>query len=223
MRWITNGCVSCLALGLIAGCGQSAAPPPAASAAEASTGQERAQSGAKQSESEQAPAATTEPQGPARLTVEAKVHGKPVAATVHLITAAGNDAESGESGQTINTQSGEYELRVEIKDAAAMLDKPTQSSNLTLHAGDDLHQSVEFPWAMIQLNVMVNGNLEHNATVQLSRQGSVVGSIKSGAAPVAISPGRYEAEVKARGATIAVKGLMFPEGATQTVPVNVQM
>jgi hypothetical protein len=164
-----------------------------------------------------------EASGPAAITVEAKVHGKAVDANVRLLGGDGSEVVAGKTGQTLSVQSGEYEMHVEITDAAVLLDKPTQRRPLTLHAGDNLHEAVEFPWAMVQLNVMVNGGLEKNASVMLSRQGKAVGTIKSGADPVAISPGHYEAEAKAGGATIQVKGLMFPEGATQTVPVNVQL
>jgi hypothetical protein len=161
--------------------------------------------------------------GPAQITVEAKVHGKTVEAKVRLRGSDGAEAASGASGQALRVQSGDYEMQVEISDASAMLDRPTQTRPLTLHAGDDLHEGVEFPWAMIQLNVVVNGNPDGGASVKLMRGGAEVAVLKSGAAPAAISPGRYEAEVSTHGTKINVQGLMFPEGATQTVSVRVQM
>ena len=90
-------------------------------------------------------------------------------------------------------------------------------------AGPFVETDLQSELAMIQLNVVINGRPTTNASVKLMRQGAEVGTLKSGADFVPISPGKYEAEVKAEGASIAVHGLMFPEGATQTVPVNVQM
>jgi hypothetical protein len=206
--WVATGCGSPQS--------QQASPQPAAA-----SGQEAPPAPPPQTSPE--PEAAQEPSGPAAITVEAKVHGKAVDANIRLLGSDGAEVAAGKTGQTLSVQSGEYEMHVEITSAAVMLDKPTQRRLLTVHAGDNLHEAVDFPWAMVQLNVMVNGRLEKNASVTLSRQGKEVGTLKSGAEPVAISPGHYEAVAKAGGATIQVSGLMFPEGATQTVPVNVQL
>jgi hypothetical protein len=178
---------------VLGGCGSPQAQEPMAQPAVAS-GQEAPV--APPPEPTPEPAAAQEPSGPAAITVEAKVHGKAVDANVRLLGADGSEVAAGKTGQALSVQSGEYEMQVQITDAAAMLDKPTQKRSLTLHAGDNLHEGVDFPWAMIQLNVMVNGRLEKNASVKLMRQGTEVGTVKSGAEPVPISPGRYEAEAR---------------------------
>lgn len=161
--------------------------------------------------------------GPATIAVDATVRGKSVAADVRLIGADGAEAANGHSGEPISVQSGEYTLHVSVTDEAALLDKPMQRRPLTIQGGDSLKETVDFPWAMIQLNVRVNGKPDNGAIVELKRQGAVVGTLKSGADPVPISPGRYDAAVKTRGTTIPVQGLMFPQGATQSTPVNVQL
>jgi hypothetical protein len=74
----------------------------------------------------------------------------------------------------------------------------------------------------VQLDVRVNGRSQPGAIVQLLRNGELVAELKSGAPPAPITPGRYEADVLLKGAKIRVKGLQFPEGGTQTVPVNVR-
>lgn len=212
---------SCLFAAL--GCGGGAAPQPAARSAAPSGGQETPVAQAPESEQEPQSLERPEAKGPARITVEAKVHGKAAPANVLLLGPDGGEVAHAASGQALSVQSGEYELQVQITAASALLDKPTQQRPLTLHAGDDLHESVEFPWAMVQLNVMVNGSADPNATIRLSRGGSDVGVLKSGAAPAPISPGRYDAEATTHGAKIKVDGLLFPEGATQSVPVNVRL
>jgi len=192
-------------------------PPPAAS------GDEVAAPPAPPPTAEAEPAPPPAPSGPASITIEAKVHGQAVPATIKIIDDGGQTVASGKSGEALNLKSGEYELHVTVSDASVLLDRPTQRRVLTLHAGDNAHETVEFPWAKIQLNVVINGTPAKSASVRLMRQGAEVGVLKSGADFVPISPGKYEAEVKAEGASIAVHGLMFPEGATQTVPVNVQL
>jgi hypothetical protein len=78
------------------------------------------------------------------------------------------------------------------------------------------------PRTNVQLDVRVNGRSQPGAIVQLLRNGEVVAEMKSGAPPAPIAPGRYEADVLLKGAKIRVKGLQFPEGGTQIVPVNVR-
>jgi hypothetical protein len=224
MRFIAAKDLGSLAIGLclVAGCG-AAAPVPSASSPPRSEGNEVAAPEPRHTEPAAAAIAEVERSGPAKVTVEAKVHGKAVPANVRLLGADGGEAASGKAGEPISVQSGEYEILVSITDPAALLDKPTQRRPLTVHPGDDLHEVAEFPWAMIQLNVMINGRSASGASVRLLRQGAEVGTLKSGADFTAISPGRYEAEVKVQGSSIEVHGLMFPEGATQTVPVNAQL
>jgi hypothetical protein len=174
------------------------------------------------------PSVETEPavppaSGPATVTIEAKVNGKVVSAGVRILGPDGAEVAVGKSGDPIAVQSGEYTLAVDITDEAVLLDKPTQERSLTVNAGDSLQQRVDFPWAKIQLNVRINGNLDSSAEVLLGRKGAHVATLKSGAPAVPISPGRYEAEVHTKGSTTKVEGLMFPEGATQSVPVNLQL
>src|SRR5262245_46059337 len=184
-------------------------------------------SGAEHAESEpvaaEPAAAQSAPSGPARVTVDARVHGQSVAADVRLIGPEGEDVAHGSSGEALQVSSGEYEMQVTIRDAAALADKPTKRRKLTLAPGDDLQHQVDFPWAMIQLNVVVNGTADSAAVVHRMPQGSEVATFKSGAPPAPITPGRYSAQVKTRGMSIEVPSLMFPDSATQSVPVRVQM
>lgn len=171
-------------------------------------------------------ATNTEPApkaGPASLSLDAQVHGKSVPANVRLLSADGNEIASGPSGQAIQLPSGEYTLEVQINDASAMLDTPTQRRQLTIHGGDALQERAEFPWAMIQLNVRVNGTLDRKAEVVLMRDGQEVAKVHSGVEPAAITPGRYEATVLTHGAKIEVKGMQFPEGGTAVKPIDVHM
>jgi hypothetical protein len=194
-------------------------PAPAASGGE----QAAAEPAVDRAAPDESGAPVTAASGPAKITVDARVRGQSVAADVRLIGPGGEDAAHGGSGEALQATSGEYEMQVTIRDASALADKPTQRRKLTLSPGDDLHEPVDFPWAMIQLNVVVNGSPDPGAVVHLMRDGEEVAAFKSGAAPAPISPGRYSAQVKTHGASIDVASLMFPDGATQSVPVRVQM
>jgi hypothetical protein len=218
-------CMLLCALGC--GGGASEARPPASASPgleDESATETAAEPSAPSANAESATNAEPAPKaGPASLSLEAKVHGKSVPANVRLLSADGNEVASGPAGQAIQLPSGEYTLEVQVNDAAAMLDTPTQRRQLTIHGGDALQEVAEFPWAMIQLNVRVNGALDRKAEVLLMRDGEQVAKVHSGAEPTAITPGRYEATVLTRGAKIEVKGMQFPEGGTAVKPVDVHM
>jgi hypothetical protein len=84
-------------------------------------------------------------------------------------------------------------------------------------------QPVSFPWAAIQLRVRVNGQVNRKAKVDIMRDGEVLATLQSDQPHVKFSPGRYEAKVRVGGAKIDAPELLFPEGATRTVPVDIQM
>jgi hypothetical protein len=126
-------------------------------------------------------------------------------------------------GQKLTVPSGVYTLEVAVTDEKALIDKPTEEREVTLIAGADSTETVDFPYSKIKLNVRVNGALDTKAVVRVMRKGAVVAEIRSAGEHVMISPGRYGAEVKARGAVIEIDELMFPQGATREMPVGVQI
>ncbi|MDD9932300.1 MAG: hypothetical protein OXT09_01775 [Myxococcales bacterium] len=163
------------------------------------------------------------PAGPARITVRARVKGEPVAAQVALLAASGAEVASGGSGEPLSAPAGEYTLVVAIEDPSVLVDRPTQRGPITLVPGASADHPVEFPWASVQLRVRVNGRVDEGAKVDILRNGEVVATMKSDAAHVLVSPGRYGAKVRTRGAEVEVQQLMFPQGATRAVPVDVPM
>jgi hypothetical protein len=160
--------------------------------------------------------------GPASMNVRALVAGQAVPAHVRVLDGSGKVLTEAESGTVISLSAGKHRIELQISDAASLADTPTQAREVFLEAGKTTQVDATFPWAKVQLNVLVAGRSQGGVPVKLIRNGQVVAQMKAGAKPAAISPGRYEADVLLRGTTIRVKGLMFPEGATQTVPVRVQ-
>lgn len=217
-----------LLLGATVGCGSEArAPatatetPPAASAGEETTPEPPAADKETTQEISSSPVAATGGRGTLILT--ASIAGKNVPAHVRVLDESGEPRGEGNSEQPINLQAGNYQLEVSITDPSVMADRPTQKRELVLAGGQNANVEARFKWAKVTLDVRVNGRSQPGAKVQLLREDAVVAEMKSGAPPTAITPGRYEADVLLKGAKIRVKGLQFPDSATQTVPVNVKM
>lgn len=215
--------------GLVVGCGlliaSCAKPAEPTETTPASTGGEQAPSAPAAAEPPAAEpvAAPPAPSAPATLTVEAAVKGEVKPATVQLIDSEGEQAAAGKGGESLSVPSGEYTLIVSIEDPKVLADRPTQRTPITIAPGQNPTERVDFPWASVQLKVRVNGEPESKATVRLMRQGAVIATVESGGEHITLSPGRYQAEVVTRDATIEVKMLLFPEGATQSLPVDVKM
>jgi hypothetical protein len=207
---------------LLAGCAPPAEPT---AAAPSSTGAEQAPTTpvAPEPVAAEPVAPAPAPSAPATVTVEAAVKGELKPADVKLIDAEGEEAAAGKTGESLSVPSGEYTLLVSIEDPKVLADRPTQRTPITIAPGQNPVERVDFPWASVQLKVRVNGEPENKATVRLMRQGAVIATVESGGEHITLSPGRYQAEVVTRDATIEVKMLLFPEGATQTVPVDVRM
>lgn len=220
--------VSSLLLATTIGCGSEArAPAPAIEAEPAAT------AGAENTPEPPAEeAAVTEPElqptvaaptGRGTLVLVASVAGSHVPATVRVLDESGEKRAEANTGEPINLPAGNYQLEVAITDANVMADRPTQRRELVLQGGQNANVEARFKWAKVQVDVRINGRSQPGAKVQLLREEEVVAEMKSGAPPTPITPGKYEADVLLKGAKIRVKGLQFPDSATQTVPVNVRM
>ncbi len=218
--------VTSLFLATTFGCGSEARPPATAEASEpaATAGAENTPEPPAEpvSEPEIVPQVAA-PTGRGTLVLVASIAGQNVAATVRVLDDTGEKRAEANTGEPIHLPAGNYQLEVAITDANVMADRPTQRRELVLQGGQNAQVEARFKWAKVQLDVRINGRSQPGAKVQLLRDEEVVAEMKSGAAPTPISPGRYEADVLLKGAKIRVKGLQFPDSATQTVPVNVRM
>jgi hypothetical protein len=205
-------CLACLAA---FSCGGASSSAPPALAPAASAGDEPPPVAAAP------PAIRQEVQtGVGRLIVQASVDGKPIAA--HARVLGGDRATEFEMGEEVSLEPGTRRIEVAVRDASALVDKPTQQLEVFIESGKTAKADVSFPFAKVQLNVMVGGHAQPGAVVKLLRNGSEVAELKTSAAPIYVSPGKYEADVVLHGTSVRVKGLTFLEGATQTVPVRAQ-
>ncbi|MDD9938494.1 MAG: hypothetical protein OXT09_33100 [Myxococcales bacterium] len=234
----SRGLLSCVIAWWLFGCNVQVWEPGKAPPAENQSGWEdppaaesesapEAEGGEAEAEEPEAPVEAaaddaTEPTGPGTLVVRATIKGEPVAAAVQVLEGASVVAR-GESGESLTAPPGRYAIEVAIEDAATLADTPTKRMTVVLRAGETVNQPVSFPWAAIQLRVRINGKVSSSAKVDILRSGKVITTLQSDRPHVMFSPGRYDARVRVGGATIEVPQLLFPEGATRTVPVDVQM
>lgn len=219
---------SIVLFGFAFGCGGSAAAPgegpEATPPPEATAGDEHVPVAEPPVAAQPAAAEEPEETGPASFSTKVTVGGKAAPAHVRVLSSSEQVVVEGEAGASLSLPAGQYyRIEIKISDPKTLFDQPAQTQELTLHPGNNPVVSVDFPLAKVKLNVVVNGKSEANATVKLMRRGEAVGELKSGGDFVPLSPGRYDAEVHVKGSVIEVKDLLFPEGATQTVPVAVQL
>jgi hypothetical protein len=159
--------------------------------------------------------------GRGSVVVTAKVNGQPVAARIKILD--GSSKLEGATGESITLPVGTQRISVTVAESQALLDKPTQNLSVFVEPGKSTPVDVTFRWAKVRLDVLVGGRSQGKVPVKLFRGGESVAELQSGTAPQAISPGKYEADVLLRGRTIHVTGLVFLEGAEQTVPVRAQL
>jgi len=208
------------------GCGgaEPAAEPvePTATAPTSGSEEEPIEEEAVEEEAVEEPAAPAS--GPAQLTVVTKVGSDVVAAHVKVLGADGATVAEGEAGTALTVQSGSLTIEAKINDAAIMIDMPTTRHEFEAAAGATLTETVSFPRARVKFNVSVNGRADAKATVTLMRNGAVVVTIPASTPDfVSVTPGRYSAVIKSRGAEITVAEMVISEDSTRAIPLNVTL
>jgi hypothetical protein len=199
-------------------CGGESRPPatepvqPAASAgAEAALDEEPEQA-------EPAAAAS----GPATLKVVTKVAGKEVAARVKVFDAGGALVVEGASGQPLAVRSGELSIEAELADHKVLRGQETLHRSISVAAGADASETLIFERCMVRVAVRIRGKLDTTAVVTLLKDGVEIAKLTSGDQEyVAMAPGRYNAKVRSKRAEITSSDITLNEGATQTVPIDV--
>ena len=158
--------------------------------------------------------------GRGHLVVQAEVAGKSVPAHAKLLE--GDSATDFEMGEQVSAESGTRRIEVSLADDSVLVDKPTQELEVFVEPHKTAQVKAVFPWAKVQLNLLVSGRPQPATHVKLVRAGKVVADVHTGAPMFEVSPGNYEADVPLRGKTVRVKGLVFFEGSEQVIPVRAQ-
>lgn len=154
-----------------------------------------------------------------RIVINAKCAGQSVAAHAHMPIERGLVVDF-EMGQEISAEAGTRHIEVTMTDDIILVDKPTIQLEVEVEPKKLSTVDLVIPWAKVQLNVLAHGTLQPPTAVKLLRRGELVAEVKSGGPAFLVTPGTYEAEVKLRGKTLRVKGLVFFEGTEQVVPVR---
>jgi len=157
-----------------------------------------------------------------RIVVQAKCAGKPVAAVGKMPIERGFIVDF-KMGQEFSAEVGTRHIEVTLDDDSALIDRPTLQLEVPVEERKTTKVEAVFPWAKVQLNVLVHGAVQPPTNVKLIRKGEVVAEVESSGPPFLITPGNYEADVQLKGKTARVKGLVFFEGTEQTVPVRAKL
>lgn len=211
------GC-ACAALALFAlGCSATNTAAEAAQAPAASAGDEPPP---------QPTAAATTPEEevkPARgrIVMQATCAGKPVIAHGRMPIERGFVVDF-TMGQEFSAEAGTRHIELTLAEDNVIVDKPTLQLEVPVEPNKLTKFNAVFPWAKVQLKLLVHGKEQPPTSIKLVRKGEVVAEVKSGSPAFLVSPGNYEADVPVRGKTVRVKGLVFFEGTDQVVPVRVQ-
>jgi hypothetical protein len=160
--------------------------------------------------------------GRGRVIVQSKINGKIVSAHARMLV--GRDyAVEFEAGEEVSADAGAQKILVTLLDNSVLVDKPTLQLEVPIEPGKLSKVDAAFPWAKVQLNVLLHGSVQPPTAVKLIRNGEVVAEVKSGAPAFLVSPGNYEADIPVRGKTRRVKDLVFFESTEQIVPVRAQL
>jgi hypothetical protein len=204
---------------LLASCATTSSQPPEPVTASAN---ETAVAGASGDESNHAVPEPATP-GPAKLTVVTEIEHKPVAAHIKVHGKDGAVLAEGNANEVLTVPAGEHEIEATVTDAQALVDLPSMRQRVTVEAGAEIKERLEFARCQVRVTVNIRGKLDPTAVVALSRNGTEVAKLTSGAEEyVTISPGKYAASVKSNRAAITVSEIALNEGATQSIPINIK-
>ena len=150
--------------------------------------------------------------------VRAFVRDAPVSGRVRFVDAT--RPVEGDTGEVIQIESGTQNVEVTLNANAGLLDKPTQGLQVFVAPREQSIANAHFPWSKVAFTVFVQGRRQAGVPIKLLQSSQVVAELRSGAAPQALSPGKYEVEVQLRGRIVHVDRLSLLEGATQNIPLQ---
>ena len=155
--------------------------------------------------------------GRGHIFVQCKVAGKVVPAHARLIV--GDSTRDIELGREISVEAGAQRIEVTLADATTLVDKPTRQFDAFVEPHKKAKVEAAFPWAKVQLKLLVNGKEQPPTALTLIRDGGAVAEVKSGPPAFMVSPGTYDVEITLRGKPVRAKRLAFFEGSDQIIPV----
>ncbi|HKU38826.1 MAG TPA: hypothetical protein VJR89_11785 [Polyangiales bacterium] len=162
-------------------------------------------------------ASAAAPAGRGYLLVQCKVASKVVPARARLIL--GENTRDIELGSEVSVDAGAQRVEVTLADDTALVDKPTRQFDAFVEPHQKARLEAVFPWAKVQLKLLVHGKEQPPTALKLIRDGNVVAEVKSGPPAFMVSPGTYDVEVMLRGKPVRANRLAFFESSDQLIPV----
>lgn len=212
--------LSCLLAILIVACGGDGAAEPEGAASAGGEEEQAVEEEADEDEEDEEEEEEARATGPATITFKLTVAGEEIKGTIKIRNDTGDVIAEGEAGSSLSVPSGIYRSEVRA-DKSGLVDSPMKWVEIDLKPGSNPVQEVQFPWAMVLLNVKVNGKTMKGKVELLRRGKSVVTLPIGGTEHAMISPGRYQGKIKTRRSEIEVPQIVIPEGAKRNVPINV--
>jgi len=219
---IGTGAVSILTFIATVGCGGGEAEEIEAPAT--TTGAETsAESEAYVEEEEEVEEAPPAPTGPGRLRIEVRLGTDPFEGEVELRNADGEVVASVRNGQELELPAGTYYMHGEIRDEDQLIDKPSRDGEaIELPPEGEATAELIFRRSRVRITVTKGGRNVAQARISLRRQGETEPVIEYPAdgRTLALTPGRYDATITHRDQHVEASGLIFQDGATQNIPIQ---
>jgi hypothetical protein len=163
------------------------------------------------------------PTGPGHLRIEARLGTEPFTEAVELRNAEGEVVATVRDGQELDLPAGVYVLHGEIRDEDQLIDKPSRDGEVVeLPAGGEATAEIVFRRSRVRITATRNGRNLPQARITLRRQGESepVAEFPSDGRTLSVTPGRYEATIRHRDHHVDANGLVFQDGATQNIPIE---
>jgi hypothetical protein len=164
-----------------------------------------------------------EPVGPAHLTVTVKVGFDETELPVRILDADGEEVATGTAGAAFTLPAGDYRVAVAVTDAALLADTPEKQEAVSLAPAEQRALQIQCPRAQVRLRVRRHGRELRRARVELRHAGSdeTVVDYRTSNDYLPISAGRYTAIVHAANQEITVNDMIFMEGSSRDMPIDI--
>jgi hypothetical protein len=165
------------------------------------------------------------PTGPAQLRIAVRLGSEPFTERVELRNAEDEVIRSVRDGDEVEVPAGSYHLHGAVRDEDQLIDKPERDGEAIEAApGGETTVELIFRRSRVRISVTKGGRNVRDAQVSLRRQGETepVTEFPSDGRTLSITPGRYDARITHRDQHIEANGLIFQDGATQNIPIQLQ-
>lgn len=162
------------------------------------------------------------PTGPGQLTVHNRAGTDNVGGTVQVLSLEGEVVAEGNSGETFEVPSGEYQLAGTVDESVIAGGATNQNEDTTVvQPGRTAEVYVRHPRAMVRFRVRRGNRAISQWRLEVTRQGQTLTLRPNGDEYLPVPPGRYNGVLHFGASQITVNDLIFQDGARRDLPINV--